>query len=397
MNKVIIASDSFKGSLSSGEVAEAAAEAILEAFPDCKVEKIPVADGGEGTSGALMRALGGETAELTVHDPFMRPVRAFYGITGDGHTAVIDMAQASGLALLSSEERDPMEATSYGTGELMADAIRRGCRKIIAGLGGSATNDAGIGILSALGARFLDKDGRVLEGKGRTLGLVEDIDLSALHSGVSETEFVLACDVRTPFCGPGGAACIFAPQKGADRQTVEFLDRGMESLAEKIRRKSGKDIRRIPGAGAAGGTAGTMTALLDAKIVSGAGLVLDAAGFDKKLRGTDLVITGEGRIDRQTAMGKIPYAVLMHSKKFGIPVIAIAVSVEDGLEDNLGFDAIIPVAKGPATPEESMKKPRAAENVRYAVFQAMCLLKLGSSLQDPDTSIRHNTGTISQQ
>lgn len=377
MEKIIIASDSFKGSLTSEEVADAAAGAILEVFPGCKVEKIPVADGGEGTSYALMKALGGEKAGLTVHDPLMRPVRVSYGITGDGHTAVIDMAQASGLALLSSEERNPMETTSYGTGELMADAIRRGCRKIIAGLGGSATNDAGMGLLSALGIRFLDKYGQVLEGKGCNMGLVEDIDFSHVPAGVSAAEFIIACDVRNPFCGPCGAAAVFAPQKGADRQTVEFLDRGMEALAGTILRKCGKDISRIPGAGAAGGTAGTMTALLDAKIVPGAELVLDAAGFDKKLRGADLVITGEGRIDRQTAMGKIPYAVLLHAKKYGVPVIAIAGSVEDGLEDNLGFDAIIPAAKGPSALEESMQKHKASENVRYAVFQAMCLLKTG--------------------
>lgn len=230
MEKIIIASDSFKGSLSSEEVSDAAAMAIHEVFPDCTVEKIPVADGGEGTSEALMKILGGEMVHLTVHDPLMRPVHASYGITVDGHTAIIDMAQASGLDLLSKEERNPMEATSFGTGEIIADAIRRGCKKIITGLGGSATNDAGMGLLSALGVRFLDRR-------------------------------------------------------------------------------------------------------------------------------------------------KIPYAVLLHAKEYGIPVIAIAGSVEDGLEDNLGFDAIIPAAKGPATLEESMQKTKAAENVRNAVFQVMRLIK----------------------
>lgn len=383
MEKIIIASDSFKGSLSSEEVSDAAAVAIHEVFPDCKVEKIPVADGGEGTSEALMEILGGEMVHLTVHDPLMRPVHASYGITVDGHTAIIDMAQASGLALLSREERNPMETTSFGTGEIIADAIRRGCRKIIAGLGGSATNDAGMGLLSALGVRFLDKDGHVLEGKGKDMELVADIDFTRVPEEVYGTEFVIACDVRNPFCGPYGAAAVFAPQKGADRMTVVRLDRGMESLAGTILRKCGKDIRLIPGAGAAGGTAGTMTALLDAKIVPGAELVLEAACFDSKLKGTDLVITGEGRIDRQTQMGKIPHAVLHHAKEFGIPVIAITGSVEDGLEDNLGFDAIIAASKGPATLEESMKKPKAAENVRNAVFQAMRLIKIGQPRKSP--------------
>ena len=360
MEKIIIASDSFKGSLSSEEVSDAAAMAIHEVFPDCTVEKIPVADGGEGTSEALMKILGGEMVHLTVHDPLMRPVHASYGITVDGHTAIIDMAQASGLDLLSKEERNPMEATSFGTGEIIADAIRRGCKKIITGLGGSATNDAGMGLLSALGVRFLDKDGHTLEGKGKDIGFVADIDLSQVPDEISGTEFTIACDVRNPFCGPCGAAAVFAPQKGADKMTVNLLDKGMETLAKTILRKYGKDISRIQGSGAAGGTAGTMAALLDAKI---------------GLKDADLVITGEGRIDRQTQMGKIPYAVLLHAKEYGIPVIAIAGSVEDGLEDNLGFDAIIPAAKGPATLEESMQKTKAAENVRNAVFQVMRLIK----------------------
>lgn len=383
MEKIIIASDSFKGSLSSEEVSDAAAMAINEVFPDCKVEKIPVADGGEGTSKALMEILGGEMVHLTVHDPLMRPAHASYWITVDGHTAIIDMAQASGLALLSREERNPMETTSFGTGEIIADAIRRGCTKVITGLGGSATNDAGMGLLSALGIRFLDKDGHDLEGKGKDLELVADIDFTRVPEEVYVTEFVIACDVRNPFCGPCGAAAVFAPQKGADKRTVDLLDRGMESLAVAILRKCGKDIRRIPGAGAAGGTAGTMTALLDAKIVPGAELVLGAAGFDARLKDADLVITGEGRIDRQTQMGKIPYAVLLHAKEYSIPVIAIAGSVEDGLEDNLGFDAIIAASKGPSTLEESMQKSRAAENVRNAVFQAMRLIKIGQPRKSP--------------
>lgn len=376
MKKIIIAPDSFKGSLTSEEVADASEKAILEVFPDCMVEKIPVADGGEGTSEAIMGILGGERPELTVHDPLMRPVRASYGITGDGHTAIIDMAQASGLSLLTAEERNPLETSSYGTGELMADAIRRGCRKIITGLGGSATNDAGMGLLSALGIRFLDKEGRLLEGKGKEMELVADIDFSQLPAEISGTEFIIACDVRNPFCGADGAAVVFAPQKGADKNTVEQLDKGMEAFAGTILRISGKDISRLPGAGAAGGSAGAMAALLGATIVPGAELVLETVSFDRKIMDADLVITGEGRIDRQTVMGKIPYTVMTHAKKYGIPVIAIAGSVEDTLEDNLGFDAIIPAAKGPATLEESMNRSRAAENVRNAVFQAMCILKI---------------------
>lgn len=378
MEKIIIASDSFKGSLSSDEVADAAGNAILEVFPGCRIEKIPVADGGEGTYKALMSILGGKTAEITVHDPLMRPVLASYGITDNGNTAIIDMAQASGLSLISPEERDPLETSSYGTGELMADAVRRGCRKIIAGLGGSATNDAGMGLMSALGVRFLDKYGRILEGKGKYMGDVADMDFSRIPAGVYGTEFIIACDVKNPFCGPCGAAAVFAPQKGADKEKVEMLDKGMESLAGTILSKCGKDLRQIAGAGAAGGAAGTMTALLGATIVPGAELVLETACFDAKVRNADLVITGEGRIDRQTEMGKIPYAVMLHAKKYGIPVIAIAGSVEDGIGDNLGFDAIIPAAKGPATLEESMDKHRASENVRNAVFQAMRILRISN-------------------
>lgn len=341
MKTILLAFDSFKGSLSSREVAEAFAEGVRQVMPDCEIRQVCIADGGEGTAEALMQMPGGKWVERMVSDPLGRTVCARYGVTNEGETAVIEMAAASGLPLLKEEERDPWRTTTYGTGELMADALRRGCRKLLVGIGGSATNDGGMGALIALGFRFLDKERRALDGCGASLEKVVSINDSAALPELKGSEITVACDVDNPFCGRNGAAYVFAPQKGADAETVERLDKGLEHFAKVVEQYNHVNIKTMPGAGAAGGLGGGLVALLGAKLCKGIDAVLDTVHFDKLLKGCDLVVTGEGRIDRQTVMGKAPSGVLRRATEKGIPVIAIGGGVEPCKElDESGFSAI---------------------------------------------------------
>lgn len=369
IQKAVIASDSFKGSLTSAEVASAISAGIKEVFPECRVLAIEAADGGEGTMTALMKVLGGKTVEAEVHDPLMRPVKAVYGISDDGTTAIMEMSAASGLCLLGTDERNPMKTTTFGTGEMIADASRRGCRRFLVGIGGSATNDAGTGMLAALGARFLSADGRILPGTGEALPHIAGIDLSGIPEAVSRSEFTVACDVDSPFCGPDGAAYTFAPQKGADARTAEALDLGMEAFSRTVTRMCGYDMRHVKGAGAAGGLGGAFAAFLNARLVSGSELVLETAGFDALARDADIVFTGEGRIDSQTSKGKLPYCVLKHASRLGIPVIAVAGSVSPGTDP--GFTAVFPVLCSPCSAAEAMDPETASRNIRRTVKQIM--------------------------
>ena len=400
--------DSFKGSLSSRQVAEAAAAAVREVFPACETVCMDVADGGEGTLEALCGAAGCRLAggtspgtsgavriPLTVQGPLGAPVVAEYAVLEKG-TAVIEMARASGLTLVPPELRNPLNTSSFGTGELIADALRRGCRSCIIGLGGSATNDAGIGMLAALGWRFLDRDGRALPPVGASLGAIVSIDdfrvPASLRPGAGQAgcgadhcRFTVACDVDTPFCGPEGAAAVFAPQKGADAEAVAELDAGMASFAAVIEQYTGVDVRRIPGAGAAGGLGGALRAFLGAALKPGADLVLDAAGFDVLVEGTDrradLVITGEGRLDAQTARGKLPYCVLRRASRLGIPTLALAGQLGPGFSSSDGsiappapageaaprFSAVLCVTPEDMPLETAMQPAVARRNVREAV------------------------------
>ncbi|HIS22298.1 MAG TPA: glycerate kinase [Candidatus Cryptobacteroides intestinipullorum] len=389
MKNIVVASDSFKGSLTSEEVAEAAAEGIRAVFPECNVTRICIADGGEGTTEALVRALGGESVQVDVHDPLMRPMKATYGITGHGRTlpdgscagrtAIMEMSAASGLPLLAPEERDPMKTTTFGTGEMIMDAYRRGCTRFLLGIGGSATNDAGTGMLSALGARFLDKDGNILEGTGENLARMTAVDMSGVPEGIIKAWFDVACDVDNPFCGPEGAAYIFAPQKGAGPDTVRLLDKGMESFAEMTRKVCGQDIRTMKGAGAAGGLGGALAAYLGARLVPGSEMILDAVGFDSLAAGADLVITGEGRIDRQTSMGKVPSAVLKRASALGIPVIAIAGCIGEDMETSQGFAAVFPVTPYGMDKDEAMRPSTSSANVRRTVHQIMNVIRISGN------------------
>ncbi len=367
-----MASDSFKGSLTSMQVADNVERAVKEVFPDCHVQKIDVADGGEGTVEALVSSLGGEYVDVEVAGPIGRKVTARYGIIDEGRTAVIEMAVASGLPLISPEERNPLKTSTYGTGMMIRDALNRGCRKFLVGIGGSATNDGGTGMLSALGFMFLDKDGYVLEGTGENLARITSVCDADVPREISEAEFTVACDVDNPFCGPAGAAYVFAPQKGADDAMVRCLDEGLASFAGVISRYTGQMVADLPGAGAAGGLGGAFKAFLGARLTRGIEIVLDAIGFDGKIAGSSLVITGEGSVDAQTLMGKTPSGVLARASKLGIPVMVLGGKVDASVDFlKAGFSAVCQVTPEDMSLEDAMKADIAGENIFNAVIRLL--------------------------
>lgn len=365
--KIVIASDSFKGSLSSHEVAQAAMRGVKQVYPACEIVAVNVADGGEGTVEAVVEALGGEIVTITVSDPLGCPVSACYGLAGN--TAIIEMAAASGLTLLTAEERNPWLTSTYGTGEMILDAIRRGCREFFVGIGGSATNDAGTGMLQALGFRFYDIDDQeIIDGCGGRLQDVARIDDTGVMDAVRQCRFTVACDVDTPFCGSEGAAYVFAPQKGADMEMVARLDSGMVSFAKVIEKTYGIDVTSMAGAGAAGGMGGGFYAFLNATLKRGVDMVLDAIDFDSIIRGADLVITGEGAIDYQTVKGKTAAGVLARAKAQDIPVVAIAGRVEmcDSVAQ-MGFAGVYPIMENEMPLAVAMQPDFAAANVEKTV------------------------------
>ena len=374
MNKIIIASDSFKGCLSSLDIARAAEAGIRKALPNCVVVGIPVADGGEGTTEALVDAMNGQFVSCNVHDPLMNGKKAEYGILGDGLTAVIEMAVASGLPLVPPEKRNPMLTTTYGTGELIKDALQRGCRRFLIGIGGSATNDGGTGMLQALGFRFLDCQGNELGKGGQILEHIAQINTDDALPALQESVFTIACDVNNPFSGVNGAAFVYARQKGADDAMIVRLDNGLKQFASVICATMQKDIDPIPGAGAAGGLGGGFLAFLQATLKPGIQMVLEALDFDNRIRNADLIITGEGRLDRQTGMGKTPSGILEAGKRQQIPVIAIGGAVEDS--DALlqqGFLAVLSIQPGPVSLEQAMDREFAARQVERVVEQIIRL------------------------
>lgn len=370
--KVVIASDSFKESLSSASIAEAAETGIKRLYPDTEISKFSVSDGGEGLTESIVSALGGQYVNMTVSDPLGRSINAVYGICSG--TAVIEMAAASGLPLVAPQERNPMHTTTFGTGELIADAINKGCRKILLGMGGSATCDGGTGMLEALGWRFLDKNGNALHGIGGNLAAIATIDDSGVPDAVKETEFTVACDVRNPFSGPQGASYIFSPQKGANPQEVEQLDRGLTNFAAIIAGKYGTDITSMEGAGAAGGLGGACKAFLNATLKRGIEMVLDAINIDDAISDADLVITGEGKVDSQTPSGKTAAGVLGRCQKHGVPCVAIGgmVAMCDELL-HAGFAGIFPILSRPCTLQEAMDESTAFENVARTALQIVSL------------------------
>ena len=378
MKKIVIASDSFKGSLSSADVAKAAAAGILDIFPDCEVTCLAMGDGGEGTCEAIADTFECSWNEIHTTDPLGRPITAKYAVSMKHDSlAIIELAQASGLTLLNEKERNPLMTSTFGTGLMIMDAAEKGYRNFIIGLGGSATNDAGTGMLEALGFRFLDENGRQITGsRGEKLIQIASIDDSGVAEAVRACSFTVACDVETPFYGTNGATRIFAPQKGADSESVETREKGMASFAEVIHKRYGIDLGSIEGAGAAGGTGGAIHAFLNGKLCKGSELILDAAGFDSIIEGADLIITGEGRIDNQTFYGKLPSAILKRASKKNIPVIAIGGLVDLSEEDiiNSGFTSILPIQDRPADAvslAKAMEPATTTQNIRVKVAEAI--------------------------
>lgn len=385
MKKIVIAIDSFKGCLSSAEAGQAAAQGVHDACPECEIMVFPVADGGEGILEVLISATHGKRVALYAHDPLMNRCKASYGISGDRQTAFIEMAAISGLPLVPKEKQNPMLTTTYGTGELIHHALECGCKKFIIGLGGSATNDAGLGMLQALGFRFLDKDGKEVANPESGIGMcgallpeVVTIDSSSIHPALKECHFIGACDVRNPFFGPDGAAYVYAPQKGADKQMTEKLDKALRHIAKVIVAHTGKDFPFIPGAGAAGGMGGGLLAFLNTELKSGIELLLESLHFTEKIKGADWIITGEGKSDRQTMMGKVPLGILNEAQKQNIPVLLLAGSIEDIDELNrAGFQGVFSIIPTPISLEQAMKSNVAIQNIRKTTQQICRIIQCG--------------------
>src|SRR6202521_1724576 len=341
--KVVVAPNAFKGSLSAPQAAAAIARGVREVFPEAEVVEIPVADGGDGTLEALVTAHRGEYRPAEVEGPLGEPVQAAYGLIDTGRTAVVELASASGLALLPPSRRDPRRASTYGFGQLLDAARKAGVDHVIAGIGGSATNDGGAGMAQALGYRLLDATGHDLPRGGAALLQLEQIGATGVDPRWRLLKVDVACDVTNPLTGPEGASFVYGPQKGADRQTVRMLDGALAHLADVIERDLGKRVADIPGAGAAGGTGAGLIAFLDARLMPGAALVVDASGFDRQLTGAQLVITGEGRVDSQTAYGKAPGEVARRAQAAGIPTLLLAGSKGAGWEtlSQKGVSAVV--------------------------------------------------------
>lgn len=354
--KIVIAPDSYKGCLSALEVAKAMERGVLSVIPSAEVRKIPIADGGEGTVVALVAATNGQLRQTAVTDPLGNKIIAHWGILGDGRTAVIEMAAASGLPLVPKEKRDPRVTTTFGTGELIKAALAEGLPKIIIGIGGSATNDGGTGMARALGARFLDAAGQEVAAGGGSLAEICQIDTVGLDSRLQETEIVVACDVDNPLCGSRGASAVFGPQKGATPEMVQQLDAGLAKYAICARQATGRDVAEKAGAGAAGGLGAGLMFFTSAELKPGVEIVLDAVGFADIVRDADFVITGEGRTDFQTAFGKAPVGVAKVAKAYNVPVFCISGGLGDGADDVLaqGIDAVMSICDRPLSLEECM-------------------------------------------
>jgi glycerate kinase len=354
--KVLIAPDSFKDCLGAPEVARALGHGIMKILPDARIRTIPMADGGEGTVEAIIDATGGKRVRVQVKDPLMREITSFYGISGDGSTAVIEMAAASGLELLEPGERDPWITSTYGTGQLIGHAMEQGCSKIMVGIGGSATNDGGLGMAEALGVRFLNEHGHATGQGGGAVGDVRKIVMDGLNPRIAHTEILVACDVTNPLTGPEGASFTYGPQKGAGGDMVKRLDGNLGRFADLIREQVGRDIDRLPGAGAAGGLGAGLVAFLGATLVKGFTMVAECVGLEKEVENADLVITGEGTMDRQTQFGKTPFGVAQLAKKHGKPVIGVAGTLEEGYGElyEQGFRVILSIQEKPVSLEQAI-------------------------------------------
>lgn len=367
--KVLIAADSFKGTYTSLQVAELISKGIRAACTDAVVKMIPMADGGEGTVDAILSALSGKRRMVDVVGPLGEIVSAEYGITDNG-TAVIEMSKASGIGLIPKERLNPLLTSTYGTGELVLDAVRKGCNKIILGIGGSATNDGGAGFAQAIGVKLYDRNGWLVEGRGGEIGRVERVDIDSVDARIKDIEILLAVDVDNPLCGPRGASAVFGPQKGATPDMVARLDENVRSYAEKVIKATGIDNMDFPGMGAAGGLAFSVMQFCHARMEKGVEIVMDAVDFDKYAQWADLVITGEGRVDFQTASGKVPAGVAKRAAMYHKPVYAIAGYEGQGAQAvyQSGLNEVVSSVYAPCSLEEALRDsakniPRAAERL----------------------------------
>lgn len=375
---ITIAIDSFKGSLSSMEAGQAVAEGIRRVMPSAEIRIRPLADGGEGTTEALTAGLGGELKSLTVTGPLGRPVTASYGLIRERKMAVLEMASAAGLTLISQEERNPLEATTYGIGEMIRDAIGEGCRHFLVGIGGSATNDGGTGMLSALGFQFLDSEGQPIPLGAKGLENLARISAENARLELSQCSFHIACDVTNPLCGENGCSAVYGPQKGADPEMIRQMDQWMERYGDLAARTFPAADKEAPGAGAAGGLGFAFLTFLNGSLESGVGMVLKEINLKDDIRDADLVITGEGRLDAQTVMGKAPIGVAHLAKEYGKPVIAFsgAVTREAGLCNQHGIDAFFPIMRGVVSLQEALDPGEARINAADTAEQVFRLIQL---------------------
>ena len=373
---IVIAIDSFKGSLSSPAAGAAAREGILLASPTADVRVFPIADGGEGTARALTFGMGGEMVSVTVTGPLGTPVTAEYSYIPETKTAVLEMASASGITLVAPEERNPLYTTTFGVGELILHAAKeRGCRRFIVGIGGSATNDGGVGMLSALGVSFLDARGKEIPMGARGLSVLDRIDVSNLAPEIADSRFYVACDVKNPLCGEHGCSAVFGPQKGATPDMVKEMDQDLSRYAALTEQVTGKDAKDASGAGAAGGLGFAFLSYLNAELRSGISLVMEQTGIEDAIKDADLVLTGEGRLDGQSVMGKVPVGVASVAKKHGKTVLALSgcIAPDARLCNEHGIDAFFPILPAPCTLDEAMKTENAYHNLKNTAEQALRL------------------------
>lgn len=378
--KIVIAPQTFKGSISALDAAHAMRDGVMRVVPDAEVALVPVADGGDGTLETLVEGSGGEIHRIEVAGPLGERRSAEWGAMGDGVTAVIEMARTSGLALVPEDKRNPLTTTTFGLGEAIHHAMNAGFRRFIIGIGGSATNDAGAGMAQALGVRLLDGSGNELAHGGAALAGLHAIDMSGLDATIGECEFLVACDVNNPLTGPTGASAIYGPQKGATPEMIDLLDAALTRFAEVVKRDIGAEISDVAGSGAAGGLGGGLIAFVDGQLRAGVDIVLDTVRLDDFLPGADLVITGEGSMDHSTIYNKAPVGVAARAKRLGIPVIGVSGSLGAGFQDvhEHGIDALTSITPGPVTLDEASQ--RAAELIADATEQVMRFMWVGAGV-----------------
>lgn len=380
--KILVCPDSFKESLNAEDVAESIAQGIMDEIPKAEITRIALADGGEGTCEILVKNTGGKIVHTKVHDPLMREINSYYGILGDGETAVIEMSAASGIELLKENEKNPLVTTTYGTGELIKDAINKGCRNLIIGLGGSATNDAGAGMASALGFQLLDAQGKAIGQGGGNLA-----NLSTIHADkdllklLNTVKITAACDVTNPLTGAMGSSYVYGPQKGATEEMIKILDRNLENFSRVIEKDFGKRVAETPGAGAAGGLGAGVMAFLNAELKSGFNIVAEILQVEEMIKKSDLIITAEGRVDAQTLRGKVPLGVARLSAKYHKPVVVFTGSVGEGAERiyKEGVSVIVPVIDRPMTLEEA--KQKTSELLKKSAERTMKMIRLSNNFK----------------